>query len=76
MSGGNLSYDDLKLEISERSISQLPGLVAHIIRLCAVKPVFVDKEAMLRFVAKAWDQAETAPKRYRPGDSHPYDPSP
>lgn len=50
-----MSYEDLKREISERSITQLPGLLQHVVRLCSIKPVFNGKEAMLRFAGKAWD---------------------
>lgn len=48
-------YEDFKREISNRSITQLPGLLQHITRICSIKPVFKDKEALLRFVGDAWD---------------------
>lgn len=50
-----MSYEELKREISERSITQLPGLLQHITRLCSIKPVFKDKAAAMRFVETAWD---------------------
>lgn len=50
-----MSYEELKREISERSITQLPGLLQHVARLCGIKPVFKDKESMLSFVGRAYD---------------------
>jgi hypothetical protein len=50
-----MSYEELKRELSERSISQLPGLLQHVVRLCAIKPVFTNKGALLNFVDRAWD---------------------
>lgn len=50
-----MTYEELKREISGRSITQLPGLLQHVVRLCAVKPVFKDKEALLRFASRAYD---------------------
>lgn len=50
-----MNYEELKREISSRSISQLPGLLQHVTRLCSIKPVFKDKESAMRFVERAWD---------------------
>ena len=50
-----MDYEELKRELSSRSISQLPGLLQHIARLCSIKPVFKNKEAMLGFAGRAWD---------------------
>lgn len=50
-----MNYEELKREISERSITQLPGLLQHVARLCGIKPVFKDREAMLAFVGRAYD---------------------
>lgn len=50
-----MSYEELKREISDRSISQLPGLLQHVARLCGIKPVFKDKESFLSFVGRAYD---------------------
>lgn len=60
-----MDYEELKRELSDRSITQLPGLLLHITRLCAIKPVFKDKEAMLRFVNKAWDMGEVGQAELR-----------
>jgi len=50
-----MTYDELSREISSRPITQLPGLLQRMIRLCSIKPVFKDKVAMLRFVEQAWE---------------------
>jgi restriction alleviation protein Lar len=50
----SLHYEQLTREISSRSISQLPGLLQCVVRMCSIQPVFKDKEAMLRFVDRAW----------------------
>lgn len=58
-----MTYEELKNEISDRSITQLPGLLQHIVRNCAIKPVFVDKEAMLRFCGTAWSSIRDEPNK-------------
>lgn len=50
-----MNYEEICLEIRDRPITQLPGLLQRVVRLCAIQPVFKDKAAMLKFVDKAWD---------------------
>lgn len=57
-----MNYEELKQEISSRSITQLPGLLQHVVGLCSIKPVFKDKAAMMRFVDTAWDHWENLEK--------------
>lgn len=52
-----LSYTELKQAITDAPDTYLPALVQHIIKTCAMKPIYVDKEAMLGFVNIAWDSA-------------------
>lgn len=48
-----MTYEELSRELSNRPITQLPGLLQRIVRLCSIKPVFKDKAALLRFVEQA-----------------------
>lgn len=50
-----MSYEELKREISERSVTQLPGLLQHVARLCGIRQVFISKDAMQNFVGRAYD---------------------
>lgn len=50
-----MTYEELTREIATRSITQLPGILQRVVRLCSIQPVFKDKEAMLNFVSKSWD---------------------
>lgn len=68
-----MTYEELKAELSERSISQLPALLQHIAKLCGSKPVFKDREAMLRFVGRAWDSA-LVPEREPRDEGGVYEP--
>lgn len=62
-----MTYEELTREIADRPITQLPGLLQRITRLCAIKPVFKDKAAMLRFVGKAWDMGGVGLAELRKG---------
>jgi hypothetical protein len=50
-----MSYEELIREISSQSVSQLPGILMRVVRLCVIKPVFRNRAAMLSFVSRSWD---------------------
>ena len=52
-----VDYEDLVAEIEEAPLTQVPGLLATIVRRAKAHPVFMDDTAMMRYIATILESA-------------------
>lgn len=61
-----MRFKDLKRELTDRPMSQLPALAFHIAELCGRDPVFKSRDAFLDCMGRHYDIGSGAPVRRDP----------